>query len=87
VTGTELPVAEPINAVQLDPAVVEVFSTMLAAIPDGYGVITADDLNSRLVENPDLILIDVRTPAEIVEKGVIEADNLLTLPLERMSSA
>lgn len=32
---------------------------------------------------PDLILIDVRTPEEIAEKGVIEAENVITIPLEQ----
>lgn len=83
VTGTELPVAEVLNAAAPDPALVEMFNTMLAAIPEGYGGITADDLNTLLVENPDLILIDVRTAEEIAEKGVIEATNVITIPLEQ----
>ncbi|MBK9055024.1 MAG: rhodanese-like domain-containing protein [Chloroflexi bacterium] len=81
VTGTELPVAEPLNAAAPDPALVETFNTMLAAIPEGYGGISADDLNTKLVENPDLILIDVRTAEEIAEKGVIEAENIVAIPL------
>lgn len=83
VTGTELPVAEPLNAAQPDAALVEIFDAMLTEIPDGYGGITADDLNTKLVENPDLILIDVRTAEEIAEKGVIEAANFIAIPLEQ----
>ena len=83
VTGTELPVAEAVNAAAPDPALVEIFNTMLAAIPEGYGGITPDDLNTKLVENPDLILIDVRTPEEIAANGVIEAANVITIPLEQ----
>ncbi len=81
ITGTELPVAEVLNAAQPDAALVEIFDAMLTEIPEGYGGITADDLNTKLVENPDLILIDVRTPEEIAEKGVIEAANFITIPL------
>jgi rhodanese-related sulfurtransferase len=81
VTGTELPVAEALNAAQPDPALVSIFDAMLMAIPEGYGGISVDDLNTKLVENPELILIDVRTPEEIAEKGVIEAANLITIPL------
>ncbi len=81
ITGTELPVAEVLNAAQPDAALVEIFDAMLTEIPEGYGGITADDLNTKLVENPDLILIDVRTPEEIAEKGVIEAANFIAIPL------
>jgi rhodanese-related sulfurtransferase len=50
----------------------------------GWGVKPADALNVDLVEKPDLIVIDVRTPEEIAEKGVIavEGQELLTIPLE-----
>ena len=54
---------------------------MLVAIPEGYGGIAAADLSTALLENPDLILIDVRTEEEIADKGVIEAANLITIPL------
>jgi rhodanese-related sulfurtransferase len=81
VTGTELPVAEPLNAATPDPALVEIFDAMLVEIPEGYGGIAAADLSTALLENPDLILIDVRTEEEIADKGVIEAANLITIPL------
>jgi len=50
----------------------------------GWGVKAADALNADLVEKPDMILIDVRTPEEVAEKGVIaiEGQELLTIPLE-----
>lgn len=50
----------------------------------GWGVKAADALNADLVEKPDMILIDVRTPEEVAEKGVIavEGQELLTVPLE-----
>jgi rhodanese-related sulfurtransferase len=53
---------------------------MLAEVPDGFGVITADDLNIALVENPDLILIDVRRAEELDENGLIEG--AIPIPLE-----
>jgi rhodanese-related sulfurtransferase len=50
----------------------------------GWGVKSAEDLNLALVDNPDLILIDVRTTGEVEEKGVIAVvdQELLTIPLE-----
>jgi len=50
----------------------------------GWGVKKAEDLNVALAETPDLILIDVRTPGELEEKGVIavEGQELLTIPME-----
>ena len=55
---------------------------MLHNVPEGFGVITADDLNIALAENPDLILIDVRRDEELAENGVIEAENWIHIPLE-----
>ncbi|MFN2106818.1 MAG: rhodanese-like domain-containing protein, partial [Candidatus Promineifilaceae bacterium] len=72
----ELNVAEP------DPALVAAAQEVLHNVPDGFGVITADDLNIAIAENPDLILIDVRTPAEVAEQGAIDAPNVLFIPLE-----
>ncbi|MBE2220620.1 MAG: hypothetical protein IAF02_03720, partial [Anaerolineae bacterium] len=65
-----------------DEAIVAEIQAMLQAVPEGYGGISADDLNVAIVENPDLILIDVRTPAEIAENGAIDAPNVLFIPLE-----
>ncbi len=71
-----LDIAEP------DPAAVAAMQTMLHNVPDGYGVITADDFNLALLENPELIVIDVRRQEELDEKGVIEAENWIHVPLE-----
>jgi len=67
------PEADVLDAAEPDPAMVKAIDEMLAGIPDGYGTIQADALNTELIENPDLILIDVRTAAEIEEKGYIDA--------------
>ena len=50
----------------------------------GWGVKNPEDLNVSLVDNPDVILIDVRTPEEVAEKGVIAVgeQELLVIPLE-----
>lgn len=76
--------AEPmeLNAAEPDPAAVAAMQEMLHNVPDGFGGISADDLFLALGENPDLILIDVRTDGELEEKGVIEAENWVHIPLE-----
>ncbi len=76
------PEAEPLNAAEVDPVLGAHFAEVLSNIPEGWGVVTADNLAAELVENPELILIDVRTPEEIAEKGVIDAPNVTTIPLE-----
>ncbi len=76
------PEAEVLNAAEVDPAAVTLFSDMLHSIPDGWGVITADDLNLALIDNPDLVLMDVRRPEELEEKGIIEAENWVYMQLE-----
>jgi rhodanese-related sulfurtransferase len=50
----------------------------------GWGGKAPDALNTELIEKPDMILIDVRTPEELAEKGVIavEGQELLAIPLE-----
>ena len=45
-------------------------------------MVTADDLNLKLFEETDLILIDVRTLEEAETNGVIESANLINIPLE-----
>jgi rhodanese-related sulfurtransferase len=74
--------AEMLNAAEVDPAVAAVFDEALANLPEGWGVVPADVLNTMLLENPDVILIDVRTTAELEENGVIEAANWIHIPLE-----
>ncbi len=75
------PEAEVLNAVDPDPAMVAAMDEMLSAIPDGWGVITAETLATEIVDNPDLILIDVRTPGE-VETSMIDAPNVLWVTLD-----
>ena len=55
----------------------------MSNIPEGWGGIAADQLATELAENPELTVIDVRTEGELAEKGVIDADNLITIPLEQ----
>ena len=57
---------------------------MLHNVPDGFGAIAAEDLSVELVENPDLILIDVRRAEEVEENGYIDHTNLTFIPLEQI---
>jgi rhodanese-related sulfurtransferase len=82
VEGEELPAPVELNAFEPDTAVVAEMQAMLHAVPEGYGGIAPADLATELVENPDLILIDVRTAAEVAEKGYIDAPNVVFVPLE-----
>ncbi len=53
---------------------------VLSAIPDVWGVITAETLNQEIADGEDLILIDVRTSPEVEEKGLIEG--AISIPLQ-----
>ncbi|MEZ4646643.1 MAG: rhodanese-like domain-containing protein [Chloroflexota bacterium] len=75
-----------LNAAEPDPALVKAMQEMLHAVPDGFGGIAPADLNTALVENPDLIVIDVRTAGEVESKGYMDAPNLLFIPLEELVS-
>jgi len=76
------PEPEALNEAEPDPALVAEMQEMLHNVPEDFGIITADALATELVENPDLILIDVRRPDEVEGKGYIDAENLLFIPLE-----
>lgn len=78
----EIPELVALNEAEPDAAMVLAMQDMLHNVPEGYGVITADDLNLEIVENPDLVLIDVRRPDEVEGKGHIDAPNVLFVPLE-----
>jgi hydroxyacylglutathione hydrolase len=51
-----------------------------------FGVVDAETLNTALVDNPDLIVIDVRTDDELAENGVIDTGEieLIHIPLEQI---
>ncbi len=78
----ELPALVELNEADPDPAMAAAMDEMLSSVPDGFGVMTAENLNTVLAENPDLILIDVRRPEEIEENGYIDAENVIFIPLE-----
>jgi rhodanese-related sulfurtransferase len=80
-----LPEVVALNAADPDPALVEAADAYLVGIKEHgvkFGVTTAELLNTALAENPDLVLVDVRTQAEVDEKGAIDAVNVVFIPLE-----
>ncbi|MGD2026905.1 MAG: rhodanese-like domain-containing protein [Anaerolineales bacterium] len=82
VEGLE-PEAEMLNGALVDPAMAVYFDSVLEDIvPEGWGVVTAENLNTMIVENPDLVMIDVRTAAEVDENGSIDAPNIQHIPLQ-----
>jgi rhodanese-related sulfurtransferase len=74
--------AAALNAASPDTSLVLSFDKALTSIPDGWGGVAADKLMTDLVEKRDLVLIDVRTAAEVTENGYIEAQNELFIPIE-----
>lgn len=76
------PEAEALDAAEPNPDFVAFADEVLTNLPDGWGVITPDDLFTELLENPDLILIDVRKVSEVEENGNIEHENQLLIPIE-----
>jgi len=80
-----LPKNVALNVAEPDAALVAAADAYLVGIKDHgtkFGITTPELLNTALVENPDLILIDVRKQGELDEKGVIDAPNLITIPIE-----
>ena len=75
------PDATILNAAQPDAAMVAAMDEMLATIPEGWGVITADVLATEIIENPDLIVIDVRKDAEF-DESIIDAPNVVWVTLD-----
>jgi rhodanese-related sulfurtransferase len=45
-----------------------------------------EELAADLGERPDLVLIDIRTQAEIDRSGSIEAENALAIPIEELAA-
>ena len=68
-----VPEAMALDAVEVDPkAAVFMDATLGAKGVKPFGVIDADGLNTALIEDPEMVVIDVRTAGELEEKGVID---------------
>jgi rhodanese-related sulfurtransferase len=80
-----LPEAVALDAVEVDAdilAAVDAAAMAVQGMGTKWGVQPADALNLALVENPDLVVIDVRRAEEVEEKGYIDAPNYVHIPLE-----
>jgi len=77
------PEAESLSAISPDPLLEAHIADFFAGLPDGWGVVTVDDLATELVEKPDLILIDVRKVEEVEQGGIIESDVQTNIPIEQ----
>ncbi len=82
-TTTDIFEAEPGEMPEIDETLLEDVAVALAGIPDGYGVVKADQLNIEFIENPPDLLIDVRTPEEWAEGYIGGA---VHMPLEELMS-
>jgi rhodanese-related sulfurtransferase len=83
VPATAVPTAEPVVEA---PDFVALFDEVIANNPQdkGYGSIGADKLNTDLVENPELFLLDIREPAEFEADGYIASENFAAIPLRQL---
>ena len=84
VQGT--PEAVALNAAEPNAALVAAADAYLVGIKDHgtkFGITTAEMLNTALAEEPDMVVIDVRTQAEVDEKGTVDAPNFIHIPLDQ----
>lgn len=77
------PPAKMLNAVDIDDAKLAFFDAVLSNVPKHYGGAVVEEVYYQMPYEPDLILIDVRTQPEIGNHGVIDAPNLIHVPLEQ----
>ena len=80
-----IPEAMALNVAEPDAALVAAADAFLVGIADKgehYGIISAENLDTAMVENDALVVIDVRTEAEVEENGKIDAPNYINIPLE-----
>jgi rhodanese-related sulfurtransferase len=73
------------NPTEFDPDMVAALDAMLQIYGvKPYGVTDAETLNTALVEKPEMVVMDVRTPEELTESGVIDTGDveLVAIPLQ-----
>jgi rhodanese-related sulfurtransferase len=77
---TGLPQEFPLNVAQPDPALLTAMDKMLNNLPNGWGGIPIDSFVQEFLNNPNLIILDVRRAEELLESGMIE--NSINIPLD-----
>ncbi len=80
-----IPEVMPLNVAEPNAGLVTAADAYLTGIKDHgtkFGITTPELLNTALAENPDLIVLDVRKESELEEKGVVDAPNFVSIPLE-----
>jgi rhodanese-related sulfurtransferase len=77
------PQAEMLNAVDIDEDILAHFGAVLANAPEAFGRLLAEGVNSAIAGNPDMILIDIRPQDNLEGRGVIDAPNLIFIPIEQ----
>jgi rhodanese-related sulfurtransferase len=75
-TVTDPFMVEAGEAPEFDAAVYEAVNGYLANLPQGYGLTNANALNEALFENPDILLIDVRSPEEWATGYIAGAEHI-----------
>lgn len=78
----EAPVAG--TAADVDPMKLAALQDLLANYPAGWAQVKSADLNMELGEETKPVVIDVRTPEEVAETGIIEG--ALAIPVSELSS-
>ena len=71
-----LPLAIPFAAFAQGDPVLDALTAYNGNLPAGYGNVTVDDLAVEMIENPELLIVDVRTPEEYVEGHLEGAINI-----------
>jgi rhodanese-related sulfurtransferase len=84
-----VPEAMVLDVVTVPEGILADVDSALIAVKDAgihWGVNPAEDVNLALGENSDLIIIDVRKPEELAEKGVIAVvdQELIAVPIENL---
>ncbi len=80
-----VPEAMPLNVAEPNADLIAAADAYLVGIKDHgtkFGITTPELLNTTLAENPDMIVLDVRTAGELEKKGTVDAPNFVSIPLE-----
>jgi rhodanese-related sulfurtransferase len=71
-----VPLALPFAAIAQGDLVVDALVDYSESLPAGYGNVAVADLAVEMIDNPDLLLVDVRQPDDYVEEHLAGAINI-----------